>query len=138
MPGRTGLALIAAMLLVGATANAGAERLSLEQAEFGFRLIDRLAAAGGNPNVIVSPASLAATLAYLDLGADTGMRAALAKTLGYGPDDGAAGLGALGTRRRSWPPCRPAGGRSASPMPSSSTRTRRSFPTRSRRWRMPA
>jgi serpin B len=83
------------MLLLGATANAGAERLSREQANFGFSMIDRLAAAGGNPNVIVSPASLAATLAYLDLGADTGMRAALAKTLGYGPDDGGAGLAAL-------------------------------------------
>jgi serpin B len=95
MPGRTGYALVAAMMLAGPAASASAETLSREQAEFGFRLIDRLATAEGEANVIVSPASLAATLAYLDLGADAGMRAALAKAVGFGPDDSAAGLESL-------------------------------------------
>ncbi len=70
-------------------------RSAAVQAEFGFRLIDRLAAEQGGANVIVSPASVAATLAFLDLGADARMRAALAKTLGYGADEGPSGLEAL-------------------------------------------
>ena len=71
------------------------DRIAMVQAEFGFRLMDRLAGEAGGPNVIVSPASAAAALAYLDLGADPGMRAALAKTLGYESDEGAGGLAAL-------------------------------------------
>ena len=71
------------------------DRTAAVQAEFGFRLIDRLAADGNGSNVIVSPASVAAALAFLDLGADAGMRAALAKTLGYSADEGPAGLNTL-------------------------------------------
>ena len=76
------------------------DRSATVQAEFGFRLIDRLAAEQGGTNVIVSPASVAAMLAFLDLGADARMRAALAKTLGYGADEGPSGLEALRTEAK--------------------------------------
>lgn len=90
--------LASATLVLGAAANrsaVAADALSAAQADFGFRLIERLAAGEGGDNVIVSPASVAAVLAYLDLGADAGMKAALAKTLGFAPEGVPAGLAAV-------------------------------------------
>jgi serpin B len=55
------------------------------QAKLAFGLVRRLeqANSGAENNIVVSPASLAAVLALLDLGADNRMRTALHRTLGF-------------------------------------------------------
>jgi serine protease inhibitor len=59
--------------------------LSKAQAKLGFRLIGRMTrATNGRSNVVVSPASVAAVLALLDVGASGEMRAALFRTLAFG------------------------------------------------------
>ncbi len=54
------------------------------QSRLAFGLITRLAGTDGAPtNIVVSPASVAAVLSLLDLGADARMRRALHRTLGF-------------------------------------------------------
>ncbi|CAN7725090.1 serpin family protein [Bradyrhizobium sp. LjRoot220] len=74
------------------------------QLRLGHNLVDKLASGrkAEQPNVIVSPASLAMVFAVLDMGADEQMRAAIRKTLGFRVARGAAkgdleGLRALAT-----------------------------------------
>jgi serine protease inhibitor len=58
--------------------------LNQAQSRLGFRLISRMSRqAKGEGNLIVSPASLAAVLSLLDLGANVEMRAALFKSLAF-------------------------------------------------------
>jgi serpin B len=58
------------------------------QARLGFGLVDALAKARRpGENVAVSPASLAAVLSFLDVGADSKMRVALHKALGFDSDN---------------------------------------------------
>jgi serine protease inhibitor len=56
--------------------------LNEAQSRLGFQLITRIGPAKADGNLMVSPASLAAVLALLDLGANAKMRAALLKVLG--------------------------------------------------------
>jgi serine protease inhibitor len=75
------------------TAPLDAAYLNKVQSRLGFRLIARMSReARGEGNLIVSPASLAAVLAMLDLGANSDMHAALLKSLGFeqGPDGAAS------------------------------------------------
>ncbi|PZN48902.1 MAG: hypothetical protein DIU65_15340 [Proteobacteria bacterium] len=60
-----------------------AGEIAAAQAKFGFRLLELLAESGrSSVNLSVSPASAAAVLAYLHLGADADTRASLIETLG--------------------------------------------------------
>jgi hypothetical protein len=68
--------------------------LNKVQSNLGFRLIAQLSGHGkGDGNLIVSPASLAAVMALLDLGATPEMRVALLKCLAFeqSPDQVTAG-----------------------------------------------
>jgi serine protease inhibitor len=56
--------------------------LNEAQSRLGFQLITRIGPSKADGNLMVSPASLAAVLALLDLGANARMRAALLKVLG--------------------------------------------------------
>jgi serpin B len=72
------------------------DRLAAAQAELGINLLQRLAGEGPTPRMLlVSPASLAAVFAFLDLGADAGMDRAIIKTLGFATEDGQAAMQAL-------------------------------------------
>jgi hypothetical protein len=65
----------------------GGDGLLPAQVRLGENLIRILAGqgkAGADANLIVSPASLAAILSFVDLGASQPMRAALHRALGYG------------------------------------------------------
>ena len=67
-----------------ATAPLQAASLNKVQSRLGFRLIAEMARQEkGDGNLIVSPASLAAVLALLDLGANAEMRAGLFKALAF-------------------------------------------------------
>ena len=110
MRAKTLLVSAAAILLVGASASAlarGTQKVSrtgvdhvlsaepaapLEprtalaaQAKLAFGLVRRLeqANSGAENNIVVSPASIAAVLALLDLGADNRLRTAVHRTLGF-------------------------------------------------------
>jgi len=82
----------AAALLCGSAIALGAERSSEDrvlaaQSRLSLQLIQQLAnERGTGNNLVVSPASLAAVLSLLDVGADAPMRAALYKTLGFDAD----------------------------------------------------
>ena len=84
-----------------AAAQDAAEAASLNkvQSRLGFRLIAEMARQeNGDGNLIVSPASLAAVLALLDLGANAEMRAGLFKALAFesgSPEVAASKLAAL-------------------------------------------
>ncbi|MCC6781070.1 MAG: hypothetical protein IT537_31240 [Hyphomicrobiales bacterium] len=65
-------------------------QLGNAQAKLGFRLLGQMSRDGSMPNLTVSPASAAAVLALLDLGANAEMRAALAKTLALDAGEGNA------------------------------------------------
>ncbi len=91
-----GLALTGAAAVVPVMAAAAVRAAPLDagtlgnaQAKLGFRLIEQLSRDTREPNVTVSPASLAAVLALLDLGANAEMSAALAKTLALDAGEGA-------------------------------------------------
>lgn len=74
------------------------ERLTPALDNFGLGLLESLTTAkGSSPNAMVSPASAAAVLALLDLGAGADMRLALHKTLGLAADkaDATADMEAL-------------------------------------------
>jgi serine protease inhibitor len=91
--------------------------LAAAQAKLGFALIEKIARGGGpatpcrsrcgpdqganrNDNVTVSPASLAAALGIVSLGADPTMKVAIAKALGFTPEHADAGLSALFDARK--------------------------------------
>jgi serine protease inhibitor len=68
--------------------DADGDDLASAQSRLGENLIRYLSEhpkAGGGPNLIVSPASLAAILAFVDLGANSLMRSAIYRTLGFRP-----------------------------------------------------
>jgi serpin B len=69
------------------------DRMLGAQARLGFGLVDSLARARPpGENVVLSPASLAAVLSLLDIGADAKMRIAIHRALGFeGPDNKTAG-----------------------------------------------
>lgn len=72
------------------------DRVVAAQAELGMTLLQRLAGEASAPRtLLVSPASLAAVFAFLDLGADAGMDRAIIKTLGFAAEDGQAAMQAL-------------------------------------------
>jgi serine protease inhibitor len=87
--GLTGRASVAAILEAASGVNAkgpGGDGLLAAQARLGENLIRALAggrAAGVSGNLIVSPASLAAIMSFVDLGATTSLRAAIHHTLGF-------------------------------------------------------
>jgi serine protease inhibitor len=68
--------------------------LAAAQAKLAWSLIQMLGAPGGESDVTVSPASLASALAIVSLGDDPTLNAAIAKVLGFGPDN-ANDLGVL-------------------------------------------
>jgi serine protease inhibitor len=70
---------------INAQAKGSVAQTASTQSELGFRLLEELANGKPSPDsVLVSPASLAAALAFLDLGADKKMHAAITKSLGFG------------------------------------------------------
>ena len=80
-----------AALLAGSAIALGAaehaDRVLAAQSRLSLQLIQQLANERGvGNNLVVSPASLAAVLSLLDVGADAPMRAALYKTLGFDAD----------------------------------------------------
>jgi serine protease inhibitor len=76
--------------------------LNKVQSSLGFRLIARMSRhPKGDGNLLVSPSSLAAVLALLDLGANADMRAALLKALGFEQDPDAAVSDKLASLRAS-------------------------------------
>ena len=87
--GLTGRASVAAILEAASGVDAkgpGSDGLLAAQARLGENLIRALAsdrAAGATGNVIVSPASLAAIMSFVDLGANNSLRAAIHRTLGF-------------------------------------------------------
>src|SRR5689334_16256115 len=71
---------------LGADANGiGGDELAAAQARFGENLIRAIAARGkaAGGNLIVSPASLAAILGFVDLGASRPLHSAIHRTLGF-------------------------------------------------------
>ena len=67
---------------VDPAAKSASSALSQASANFGFDLLSALGKTGaGEPNLVVSPASLAAAFSLLDLGASPKLHAALLKTL---------------------------------------------------------
>jgi serpin B len=80
----------AAAAEVASAAPLDASTLGSAQAKLAFRLIEQMSRDAREPNITVSPASLAAVLALLDLGANAEMRATLAKTLALDGADAAA------------------------------------------------
>jgi serpin B len=83
-----------AALLLGLTPAAlasppQADRVLAAQSSLTTGLVQHLESQAGR-DIVVSPASLAAVLAVLDLGSDTAMRTAMQRALGFGPQaDGA-------------------------------------------------
>jgi serpin B len=75
---------------------ASATDLAGAQAVLGMGLLQRMAAEDSSlRTLVVAPGSLAAALAFLDLGADDGMNRAIVKTLGFAPGDGQAAMQSL-------------------------------------------
>jgi serine protease inhibitor len=71
-------------IALGAAERSTAERVLAAQSQLSLQLIQQLAKERGTGNnLVISPASLAAVLSLLDIGADAPMRAALYKTLGF-------------------------------------------------------
>jgi serpin B len=88
------VACVGAGLLVATQSKSNAaeddDQLADPQAQFGLRLLAALAKEEpSRANLLVSPGSLGAVLAFLDLGADARMHDALAKTLGLAPEGSA-------------------------------------------------
>lgn len=76
-----------------AAAPFGASDLATVQASFGYALLQKMGAAPGREGpLVVAPASVAAALAFLDLGADRSMHGAIVKSLGFEAAQGTAGL----------------------------------------------
>jgi serine protease inhibitor len=74
-------------IALGAAERSSEDRVLAAQSRLSLQLIQQLAnERGAGNNLVVSPASLAAVLSLLDVGADASMRAALYKTLGYDDD----------------------------------------------------
>lgn len=90
------VALAAAALAIvpqPSTAQSVSADIPVAQANLGLRLLP-LVASGKARNLLVSPASLAAVLAFLDTGATPGMHGAIAATLGLPPAEADAALDA--------------------------------------------
>lgn len=68
--------------------------LAAAQAKLAFNLIEKVASVR-QPQATVSPASLAAAFDLISIGADARMKAAIAKVLGFAPENPGAGLAAL-------------------------------------------
>jgi serpin B len=91
---RKSIAVAAAAALIcgsaiglGAAERSSEDRVLAAQSRLSLQLIQQLAnERGAGNNLVVSPASLAAVLSLLDVGADASMRAALYKTLGFDDD----------------------------------------------------
>ena len=80
-----GHALMAGSFVADVQAKGSIAQIARTQSELGFRLLELLAGSDASPSTImVSPASVAAALASLDLVADERMHAALTKALGFG------------------------------------------------------
>src|SRR5579872_2891352 len=80
------------------TATVPAKDLLAAQATLGVGLLQGLAAGDSSlRTIVVSPGSVAAALAFLDLGAGEGMDRAIAKTLGFAVDGGKDAMQALRT-----------------------------------------
>jgi serpin B len=76
--------LCGSAVALGAMERSGEDRVLAAQSRLTLQLIRQLANERGvGNNLVVSPASLAAVLSLLDVGADAPMRAALYKTLGF-------------------------------------------------------
>jgi serine protease inhibitor len=74
-------------IALGAAERSSEDRVLAAQSRLSLQLIQQLAGErGAGDNLVVSPASLAAVLSLLDVGADAPMRAALYKTLGFDDD----------------------------------------------------
>jgi serine protease inhibitor len=83
----TAALLCGSAIALGAAEHAPGDRVLAAQSRLSLQLIQRLAnERGAGGNLVVSPASLAAVLSLLDVGADAPMRAALYKTLGFDAD----------------------------------------------------
>jgi serine protease inhibitor len=81
-----------------ASGTAPAKDLLAAQATLGVGLLQALAAGDSSlRTIVVSPGSVAAALAFLELGADEGMDRAIAKTLGFAVDGGKDAMQALRT-----------------------------------------
>lgn len=103
-----GAGLVAALLLAAApgaeaqkarTAPAkaaapfGANELAAAQASFGYALLQKMAVEPGREGrLVVAPASVAAALAFLDLGTDRAMHGAIVKSLGFEAAQGSAAM----------------------------------------------
>jgi serine protease inhibitor len=80
----TAALLCGSAIALGAAEHAPGDRVLAAQSRLSLQLIQQLAnERGAGGNLVVSPASLAAVLSLLDVGADAPMRAALYKTLGF-------------------------------------------------------
>lgn len=80
-------------LATPAAAQATASRLESVQADLGLRLLVALAGeTKTGSSVQASPASLTAVFSYLHLGADPIMKGAIAKMLGFKPEEGEAAI----------------------------------------------
>jgi len=80
-------ALVAGSAIAFAAERSADERVLAAQSRLSLQLIQQLAnERGTGNNLVVSPASLAAVLSLLDVGADADMRAALHKALGFDAD----------------------------------------------------
>jgi serine protease inhibitor len=83
----TAALLCGSAIALGAAEHSPADRVLAAQSRLSLQLIQQLAnERGAGNNLVVSPASLAAVLSLLDVGADAPMRAALYKTLGFDAD----------------------------------------------------
>jgi len=79
--------LCGSAIALGAAEHSESDRVFAAQSRLSLQLIRQLAKErGAGNNLVVSPASLAAVLSLLDVGADAPMRAALYKTLGFDAD----------------------------------------------------
>ena len=80
----TAALLCGSAIALGAAEHVSGDRVLAAQSRLSLQLIQQLAnERGAGGNLVVSPASLAAVLSLLDVGADAPMRAALYKTLGF-------------------------------------------------------
>jgi serpin B len=82
------IALTQAHFATPAAAQPTASRIEAAQADLGLRLLVALAKDDQTRNVQASPASVAAVFSYLDLGAGPVMKGAIAKMLGFRPEEG--------------------------------------------------
>jgi serine protease inhibitor len=83
----TAALLCGSAIALSAAEHTSGDRVLAAQSRLSLQLIQQLANERGvGGNLVVSPASLAAVLSLLDVGADAPMRAALYKTLGFDAD----------------------------------------------------